>query len=331
VIGEARCAFPECDFVVIGTRVDVPYEDIEDVAAGSVYWIPTAEPMTWSDLGEPPPDVFVITSWAHRSFMSLAREARRVNSAMVVCMVDNYFYGTLKQLLGLVYFRLRLRRLFDVMWVPGVRGGRFMRMLGMPSTRIETGLYSADTDIFFSLDDGEDRSEILFVGQFIARKGIPNILDAYHVLDEPERIQLRLIGHGPLRSDVAASGVRYDDFKQPSELGKLYRQASALLIPSKMDHWGMVGHEAALSGCLILASKRCAFVDDLVEHRVNGFIMETGASSEIVAAIRWLRGLSREAEMAGRAVSIAKADAISPQAWAATLGRLIDRQVDAMN
>jgi glycosyltransferase involved in cell wall biosynthesis len=258
--------------------------------------------------------------------MRLAREAKKKNNAIVISMTDNYFYGSFKQWLGAVFFRLKLRAQFDYMWVPGRRATQFMQFLGMPRERIKTGLYAADTNLFFPPMAGASRSGVVFVGQFIVRKGVENIVAAVR---SPHAIKyqssLRFIGHGPLECQLKESGVVTESFKQAAELGDVYRKASALLLPSFMDHWGVVAHEAALCGCLILATKQCGCVDDLVEHGVNGFVMENSSAEEILRSLDWLSSLTPDQQAAGRIVSIGKAAQYTPQKWAETLSEVIRR------
>lgn len=323
-IAEAIRLNPEVDFVVISTRVGVPYEGIDDLVGGNVHWVDEDCSVRWSDLGGVP-DLFVTTSWSHKSYMMLTKEAKAGGRTRVVSMVDNFYIGTLKQWLGALYFRLNLRYIFDIMWVPGIRGVRFIRFLGMPSRRIVTGLYAADTEIFYPPDDSTNkRQDVVFVGQFIPRKGVHEIVEALQSIRGAKyRELLRLIGHGPLLSELSALGLRVEEFKQPWQLGGIYRSSDALLLPSKIDHWGVVAHEAALCGCLILATRQCACVDDLVTHGVNGYIMRNSSPDEILAAFSWLHGLAPEEKKLGRAHSVEKAAAFSPKRWAATLKKII--------
>lgn len=324
VIREAQGRFPDVEFTVVSSKVDVPYAGIEKIIGQPVHWIPDARPTSWRELGVEPPDLFILTSWPHQAYMTLAHEAKSQRGATIVSMTDNYFHNTLKQWAGALYFRLYLRRLFDFMWVPGSRGYSFMRFLGMPQNRIRTGMLTGDPNIFFAPPDNTSRTGVVFVGQFIPRKGVGELSAAVQSPDaEAFRAGLRLIGEGPLEDELRATGLAVESFKQPHELGAVYRAASALILPSVMDHWGVVAHEAAMCGCLVLASQQCGCVDDLVEHGVNGYIMERSTGDEILKAWNWLQRLSPSQMEEGRRVSIRKAARFSPEKWAETLGGFI--------
>lgn len=323
VIGHVVRAHPEWKVTVISSRDSIPYKGIEETVQVPIHWVDADQELKWSEIGVNYPGVFVLTSWCHPAFMALARDAKVQHGAIIVSMVDNYFHGGVKQWLGAIYFRIKLRRFFDYMWVPGRRSVEFMKFLGMPRKRILTGLYTADPKIFNPPQFDEVRRDVIFVGQFIPRKGVGEI-----VLALQRRAKggapVRLIGHGVLEAELRAAGAVVTDFKQPAELAEIYRKAGALLLPSVRDHWGVVAHEAACSGCLILATRQCGCVEDLVEHGRNGYVMEVSSPDQILKALAWYEGLSSAEINAGRLLSVRKAAEISPARWVGTLEKLIE-------
>ena len=324
VIGEARKQHPQVEFTVLATAVGVPYSGLDVVAGKSIRWIDDTKDVTWGELDIEIPDICIITSWSHFAHMQLAREARRKNNTVIVSMTDNFFHGSIKQWFGALYFRFFLRSLFDYMWVPGRRGVSFMRFLGMPSNKIITGLYAADSDLFYPPKLTLARTQVIFVGQFIVRKGIENIIAAAKSESGKKyRSQLLLIGQGSFGVELTESGIVTEGFKQAAELGDIYRQSSALLLPSFRDHWGVVAHEAALCGGLILATKQCGCVDDLVEHGVNGYIMKESSCTEVLCALDWHASLTTEQITRGRRVSIEKSLQYSPRLWAMKLNEIV--------
>jgi glycosyltransferase involved in cell wall biosynthesis len=225
----------------------------------------------------------------------------------------------------MLWFRIVLKRLYDAAFVPGKRGRRFLRLLGMPDNRIFEGVYTADGNIFYPpKKPGAERSGIVFAGQFIKRKGIPAIIGAWRIFGKNKRdIPLELIGAGPLQNEILNAGLPAEPFKLAPELANEYRNASAFLLPSTLDHWGVVVHEAALSGCLLLVTRQCAATDDLLEHGVNGFLMKKSAASEIIKAVDWLQSLTPEQIETGRRRSLELAAKFSPTRWAETTRKLL--------
>jgi glycosyltransferase involved in cell wall biosynthesis len=325
VIAEAIARHPEFKFTVISSRDHASSDSVSEAIGQEVRWIPADTPISWKDLALEPPDLFIITSWPHVAYQALAREARSAGSTHIVSMVDNYLRYTLKQLAGFLYFRLRLRPLYSAMWVPGEYSRKFMRFLGVDKENIYTGLYAADPGTFSPPFSQVGREGLIFVGQFIRRKGVDQL--ALAAAKFRDRIGLKLIGSGPMEGRLKTWGLAVERSKAPAELAEEYRRASALILPSRIDHWGVVIHEAALCGCLLLVTRQCGASCELVQHRANGYIMERSSAKEIEAAVSWLLGLTELEIARGRQLSIARARTISPARWVDTLEEILDRYV----
>ena len=327
VIQEAQSRHRNWKFTIVSTRDEIPYSGVEALV-NHVIWVDSKKVASWEDVGEKFPDLLLVTSWPHKAYRSLAAEAQRARNTKVVVMVDNYLRYTAKQALGYFYFRAVLRKLFSAAWVPGRAGVQFLEFLGMDHRDIYTGLYSGDPTTFAPPSVDRPRRKVIFVGQFVRRKGVINLSKALDrrtkkILGE----EVEFIGVGPLRHRLVTHGHCVKSFLQAKELADEYRLASALILPSKIDHWGVVVHEAALCGCLLIVSRQCGCAGDLVEHGVNGYVMTNNSVREIRAAFIWLRSLSEGAIRRGRAVSAARAGAITPSKWVDTLELLVDRFV----
>ena len=88
---------------------------------------------------------------------------------------------------------------------------------------------------------------------------------------------LELYGSGPLKEELNQTikqsnnqTIHLHDFLQPEELAAKYREARIFCLPSLEEHWGLVVHEAALSGCALLLSNRVGAKEDFLEEGVNG-------------------------------------------------------------
>jgi glycosyltransferase involved in cell wall biosynthesis len=260
--------------------------------------------------------------------MSLALDARRRPDARRVSMMDNIFLDRPKQWAGLVWFRAVLRRHIDALWVPGRRARAFARMLGMAEHDIIDRLYGADPCLFSPVEGPEAaarrrRSGALFVGQLIERKGVPALLAAA-ARSVRFASGLTLVGDGPLAPEIARHGVRLHGFLPPAQLAPLYAQHSLFILPSRVDHWGVVLHEAALAGCLLAATRDCGAVDDLIVHGCNGYVMDHGTPEEILAATIWAEQLTAHEVAAGRRLSMDRAAAFGPSAFCRAFAGLLE-------
>lgn len=176
---------------------------------------------------------------------------------------------------------------YDAAFVPGRAGHDYARRVGFTEDRIFQGLYACDTDLFRPV--GVSRHApgpgcpwprvFLFVGQFIQRKGLDILLEAYrrYRLRSSAPWELWCAGAGPLRSLLdGEAGVRVLDFLAPRECAHLMAQAGAFVLPSRMDHWGVVIHEATCAGLPVIASRTSYASVDLVQDGCNGYIFPTG-------------------------------------------------------
>lgn len=114
--------------------------------------------------------------------------------------------------------------------------------------------------------------ELLFVGNFDTRKGLPQLFQALDqsVLKTP--IRLSLVGGSEEQLTALipawrakAYPVRCLGVVPRSELGAVYSEADLLVLPSEHDPWGFVAAEAMRCGVPVIASSN-AGVSDLVKH-----------------------------------------------------------------
>ena len=244
------------DCPVVGSRAQVPVQGVESALGRPVQWVEASRPTTWRELGQDVPRVFFQSGWAYPAFNALGDEVRAAGGKVCLLM-DNNWRGDLRQILGAPWFRLCQRRKFSAVLVPGKSGRRLARWYGMPDEKIFEGMYGADPRLFFNGPPLSERPKrIIFVGQYIKRKGCVPLARAFaavaHLLPGWE---LCMYGSGPLQSAIPAHPqIKVHGFIQPEQLGELYRQARVFALPSFAEAWGLVVHEAALSGCQLLLS-----------------------------------------------------------------------------
>lgn len=303
---------------VIASRARFPFADLEDHLGAPVHWIDDARPVTWAETGLPVPRLFIHTGWNIPGFNSLAVEAARAG-AWRVPMVDNNWKGTSRQWLGLCVYRLAMRRRFDRVIVPGRDGIRFLRRLGTKSPHVHMGMYGADAALFPAGVPGGARSKtVIFVGQLIARKGIAELMDAWRASGAAARgWTLRCFGSGPLKPMLeGVPGVIGGGFAQAAELSVELRNARALILPSREEHWGVVVHEAALSGCALLVSSAAGAAADLVGAE-NGWVIPPANPAGLRQALENVINQSPKWFDRASAGSVARAVDFGPHRWLA--------------
>lgn len=297
---------------VIATPGPQPPEEIEAALGAPVHIAPEDSNLSWAHLDMRAPDLFFHTGWAYANFRSLAREVKR-SGGIVVSMVDNTCRRDLRQIIGKHIFRWRYRSQIDFAMVPGASGLELMKYFGMPDRSVYTGLYGADPETFQPGPPLSERTNhFLFVGQFIPRKGLPGLVDAVRSLrSEGAVFRIAAVGAGAMRADLESAGIEVHPFAEAAEVAQMMRNARFLVLPSIEDHWGMVAHEAALSGCGLLLSTEVGAHRDLLNAR-NGFICEPGRPAPamrqaLLADTSWLATCQAE--------SLRLASRFGPQRW----------------
>lgn len=278
---------------------------------------------SWRQFGLNPPDLFVHTGWAYRHWNSLADEVIK-SGGKVVIMVDNCYKHNFRQLLGGWYFRLRLKHRYSAVWVPGKSAFRLISSFGVSHGVIFKGLYGADTTRFRGGAPLAERARtFVFSGQLIHRKGIDLLLEAWsRVFNRAPEWRLVICGSGEYASIVKSiAGVDYRGFVAPEQLADIMRLSRFLVLPSREEHWGVVVHEAACSGCGLLVSDAVGAAYDLLTR--NGRAFESGSAAALADILYWATQQDSESLRAIEACSRGNALAFGSEVCAKTLEQIV--------
>jgi glycosyltransferase involved in cell wall biosynthesis len=183
-------------------------------------------------------------------------------------------------------------------------------------------MYGADPRLFFNGPPLPERPKrILFVGQYIERKGCVPLARAFaSVASLLPDWELCMYGSGPLKSAIPGHPqIKVHGFIQPEQLGALYREARIFALPSLVEAWGLVVHEAALSGCQLLLSEAIGSAPDFAGPQ-NARLFKPGDESGMAAAI--LELAQTEALGVAQAASVAAASSHGPSIFSERVGRI---------
>lgn len=169
-----------------------------------------------------------------------------------------------------------------------------------------------------------ERSEVIFVGQLIHRKGVDVLLEAMVPLfDQHSNLFLSVVGAGieaqALETCAHALGVQdrvnFEGTIGSDKIQARLVSADVLVLPSRWDGWGMVVNEALSAGVPVIASDRCGAAD-LVRQGVNGYVFRSEDVEDLRSCLcKFLENvdarlaLRSAAASTGRAVS---AEAVAP-------------------
>lgn len=293
----ARCigAFVEKaneDVVVVATRPSVPIIGMEALSRCRVHWIDPSDSRDIMTVIGMIPRVLVVSGWCIDLFNRF-RDEVRANGGRVIAMVDNNYCFSFRELLKSLRFRLFLKGNYDGFLVPGKSGERLLRFYGVTKDRIRKGLYAADETLFHcDIALTARRKKMLFVGQLIERKNIVAFAAAFIRANVSHDWELDICGCGPLKDRLPRDESIYVyDFVQPEKLADIYASARVFVLPSLEEHWGVVVHEAALSGCVLLLSNRVGAMDDLL-GQYNGCQFDPYSEDDMEKRIRECMSMS---------------------------------------
>lgn len=267
------------------------------------------------------PQLILCFGWMDEAYLSVVRD--RAAACTAVMTMDNQWLGTPRQWLGLAWARLRLRPLFDQIWVPGPRQRRFARRLGFPEERIHEGLYVANAanfdPIWQTLGGGAPGKRLVFAGRYAPEKGLDLLWQAFeaHHANHESDLELWCIGAGPLEAvKPEHPRIRHLGFVQPAEFRDRLAGGGIFVLPSTFEPWGLVVQEFALAGFPLVLSPSVGAADRFLGAD-NGLLLLGVTSEALVAAIARIDALG-EAELAAMSwASRARAEGLTVDGWVA--------------
>ena len=225
------------------------------------------------------PDLVMMSSWNYPFYMSIARKSKRKGSH-VVSSFDGQWRSTLKQRLGILVSPFFLKPAIHNFFVPGDRQASFARKLGYKNPLL--GYYSARTDNFKSVNRESNVHRFIFVGRLVPVKGIEQLVQAYkdYRSSVADPWELVIVGKGHLKNICDnVDGIEVKDFIQPKDLPQLFAEATCLILPSTFEPWGVVIHEATISGLAVICTHDCGASTMFVRDGQNGYIINHDAAS----------------------------------------------------
>jgi len=190
--------------------------------------------------------------------------------------------------------------------VYGTRSKDYVTSFGIPRERVFTAINVGNVEFFKAESerlkgqkgvikgelDIKSNKVILYIGQFIKRKGVKYLLDAFSKLKGEEKdTGLVLIGDGPQREELMQKGhgvkdIHFIDAIQPESLPSYYVIADVFILPSLYERFGIVVSEAMASGLPIIATEKSGASADLIRDGVNGYVVKDRDVDGLYAALR---------------------------------------------
>lgn len=182
----------------------------------------------------------------------------------------------------------------------------------------------------------ENSYRILYVGQFIFRKGIDILIDvaryfADRTIANDFRVEFYLVGGDSiddslLGRETLPKNVHICGFKNQSELAELYSSADIFVLPTREDIWGLVVNEAMAKGLPIVTTDRCNAGLELVHEEENGFIVPAGNTDILDQTL--LDMINRDIEFPGYLRSLGEKSLVYIQDY--TIENMVERHFEIL-
>lgn len=135
---------------------------------------------------------------------------------------------------------------------------------------------------------------ILYVGQFIERKGVKHLLHSFNKLKkEYPNTSLLLVGEGyqitelkEIIKKLSLKDVIFAGRISVKEMPSIYSISDMFILPSYEEVWGMVVNEAMCAKLPIITTEKVGCGPDLVKNGKNGYIIKENNSNSLYGAMQ---------------------------------------------
>jgi glycosyltransferase involved in cell wall biosynthesis len=211
---------------------------------------------------------------------------------------------------GRVYRSLRLMNEF-VTWhrLSGILvrsnfARSFLLSRGVPASLVDVIPPGFDTPILPARPRETDSFTFLLLGRDPARKGADLAIEAFRRLRSSGRdARLILVGHASWLSLAEEPGLEVHDWTDRQRLYReFYPRADALLMPSRVEGFGLAAIEA-MSFALPVIATRCGAFPETIDDGRTGLLVPPGDAEGLMKAMERVSGDvpgAREMGMLGR-------------------------------
>jgi glycosyltransferase involved in cell wall biosynthesis len=127
---------------------------------------------------------------------------------------------------------------------------------------------------------------VLFLGLVNLRKGVARLLETARILcDEP--VEFWMVGPVEIANAAAmgdAKSVKWFGPVARNQATEYYRNADVFILPTLSDGFAVTQLEAQAQGLPLIVSSRCG---DVIQHNINGVLLNDPSVSSIESAIRF--------------------------------------------
>jgi len=197
----------------------------------------------------------------------------------------------------------------DLVFCYGQRAREYVQSFGVKPARIVQRVQAAALPRNYSTgDELANRRKMLldvlpprflYVGRLSSEKNVNVLMSAFAMIaSKATSPTLALVGTGPeeenlrnlARSLNILDRIEFRGALTGEPLYDQYRRASALILPSEREPWGLVVNEALSYGVPVIVSQRCGCVPELVIPGKTGLIVRAGDIPDLTEKMEEILG-----------------------------------------
>ena len=282
----------------------------------------------------------------HSDLLGRFSNFRRIVKKEGVSVVGLAGYGRSEYLLFMIYARLKgihvilfseswysrgglidwlkgalIRMLANRYFASGERAMQHLESkLSIKKESISTGYSVVDNDHFRNEFPEYASNILLCMARFSPEKNLSMLLNAFSESKLSSNWKLCLVGGGPQKKELEQlakqlGNIEIQNWVAYHSLPEWYGKASAFILPSTFEPWGLVVNEAMAASLPVWVSEQSGCVPDLVDES-NGRVFDANDKNSIVESLNWLAGLTEsELQMMGER-SAEKIKDYSTATWA---------------
>ncbi|HXB41752.1 MAG TPA: glycosyltransferase [Bacteroidia bacterium] len=273
------------------------------------------------------PDAVFVGGWLHKPYIKLIKKLKLKNT---IIGFDNQWTGSLKQRLGIVYFKVFIKPYIRFAFVPGKKQHLFAKKLGFDESEISEGIYCCEYNLFCNYYDKHKKEKemnfpkrFLYVGRYAKEKAVEDLWNTFIEWqnEQPNEWELWCLGKGDIEP-VTHSKIKHFGFLQSHEMDSIIKDTGVFILPSTFEPWGVVIHEYSTAGFPLLSADKVGAAGLFIEQGLNGFLFETGNNKQLKEKMNKFSTLNQKELNDMALYSTKMAAKITPVLWAERLMKM---------
>lgn len=268
------------------------------------------------------PSFVLCSGWGDKQYVKWIKDLNKITALAF----DTTWKNSLKFILGSLYFKLKYKNLFQFAFIPGKAQSLTAQKLGFLEEYTYNGFYACEDVFRTNRKCLNESKELWCVARYIQTKNINFLCETFLSISPNERSgwKLNIAGTGDLFSSrIENEDIIHHGFLQPRELSEKLENASAFVLPSLYEPWGVVVHEMASLGKPLLLSNAVGAKQDLLEEGMNGYSFNPKSSSDLKNSLLKIMHADKDELQTMGNKSFNMASKFSSELWVSQFNKMI--------